>query len=84
MLTRIEEGVFMNYIKGTFIKEIYSNKDNGYIVGVLKLKETDLELDTSSIYFTGSFYNLRYKSNYIMYGEYNNHPKYLKRYEKDF
>ena len=28
----------MNYIKGSYAKEIYSNKDNGYIVGVLKLK----------------------------------------------
>ena len=34
----------MNFIKGSYIKEIYSNKDNGYVVGVLKVKETDLEL----------------------------------------
>lgn len=66
----------MNYIKGTYTKEIYSNKDNGYLVGVLKLKETDLNITSSNIYFTGSFYNLRLKSNYTMYGEYTNHPKY--------
>jgi len=66
----------MNYIKGTYIKEIYSNQENGYIVGVLKLKETDLEIENTTIYFTGSFYNLRYKNNYTMYGEYTNHPKY--------
>ena len=48
----------------------------GYVVGIMKLKDTDLDIQENSIYFTGSFYNLRYKSNYIMYGEYTNHPKY--------
>lgn len=66
----------MNYIKGTYIKEIYSNQDNGYLVGVLKLKETDLDINKTNIYFTGSFYNLRYKTNYTMYGEYIKHQKY--------
>ena len=66
----------MNYIKGTYIKEIYANQETGYVVGVLKLKETDLEITSSSVYFTGSFYNLRPKTNYTMYGEYMHHPKY--------
>ena len=66
----------MNYIKGTYTKEIYSNKDNGYVVGILKLKDTDLDIQENFVYFTGSFYNLRYKSNYIMYGEYTIHPRY--------
>lgn len=66
----------MNFIKGTFIKTIYSNKDNGYVVGVLKIKETDLELLNTSIYFTGNFYDLRVKNNYTMYGELINHIKY--------
>lgn len=66
----------MNYIKGTYAKEIYANKDNGYVVGVLKLKETDLDITNSNVYFTGSFYNLRTRSNYTMYGEYVHHPKY--------
>lgn len=66
----------MNYIKGTYIKEIYSNQDNGYLVGILKLKETDLDITSANIYFTGSFYNIRLKNNYTMYGEYTNHPKY--------
>jgi len=70
----------MNFIKGSYIKEIYSNKDNGYVVGVLKIKETDLDIDSNSVYFTGSFYNLRIRSNYIMYGEFVNHPKYGKQF----
>ena len=59
----------MNYVKGTFIKTIYSNKDNGYVVGVLRIKETDLELLNTTIYFTGNFYDIRVKNNYIMHGQ---------------
>ena len=66
----------MSFISGSYIKEIYANKDNGYVVGVLKVKDTDLEIDSNSVYFTGSFYNLRIRSNYTMYGEYVHHPKY--------
>ena len=66
----------MSYVKGTYIKEIYSNPDNGYIVGVLKIKDTDLDISKSNIYFTGSFYNLRIKSSYTFEGEYTNNPKY--------
>ena len=71
----------MSYVKGTFIKEIYSNPDNGYIVGVLKIKETDLDINKSNIYFTGSFYNLRLKSNYTFEGEYTNNPKYGNQFQ---
>lgn len=71
----------MSYVKGTFIKEIYSNPDNGYIVGVLKIKETDLDINKSNIYFTGSFYNLRIKSNYTFEGEYTNNPKYGNQFQ---
>ncbi len=66
----------MNYVKGTFIKTIYSNKDNGYVVGVLRIKETDLELLNTTIYFTGNFYDIRVKNNYIMHGQLINHAKY--------
>ena len=66
----------MNYVKGTYIKEVYSNPDNGYVVGVIKVKDTDLDITNATVYFTGSFYNLRIKSNYTFYGEYTNHPKY--------
>ena len=66
----------MNYVKGTYVKNIYSNIDNGYVVGVLKIKETDLDINTSTIYFTGSFYDLKLKNNYTMYGELVDHQKY--------
>ncbi len=66
----------MNYIKGTYIKNIYNNEENGYTVGIIKVKETDLDIIDTNIYFTGTFYDLRIKNNYTMYGELINHPKY--------
>ena len=71
----------MDYIKGTYIKEIYKNNDNGYIVGVLKLKESNLSIEKTNIYFTGSFYNLRFHSSYTMYGNIVNHPKYGNQFQ---
>ena len=71
----------MDYIKGNYIKEVYANKDNGYVVGVLKLKESNLDITKTSVYFTGSFYNLRYHSNYTMYGNLVNHPKYGSQFQ---
>lgn len=71
----------MDYIKGTYIKAIYENKDNGYVVGILKVKETNIEIANTSIYFTGSFYNLRYYSNYTMYGKLIKHPKYGNQFQ---
>lgn len=68
--------IIMSYVKGTFVKCIYSNKDNGYVVGVLKIKETDLDLLDTNVYFTGSFYEIRVKNNYTLYGELVNHAKY--------
>ena len=71
----------MSYVKGTYIKEIYSNPDNGYVVGILKLKDTDLDITRSNIYFTGSFYNLRVKSNYLFEGEYTSTIKYGNQFQ---
>ena len=70
----------MSYIKGTYVKNIYDNKENGYIVGVLKIKETDLDIIQSTVYFTGNFNDIRIKTNYTMYGELINHPKYGLQY----
>lgn len=81
LIQQKEVGDKVSYVKGTYIKEIYSNPDNGYIVGVLKVKETDLDIAKNNIYFTGSFYNLRIKSNYTFEGEYKNNPKYGNQFQ---
>ena len=68
----------MSYIKGKYTTEIFSNSDNGYTVGVLKIKETDIvELkNKSTVYFVGTFIDLKKNSNYKMNGQLLFHKKY--------
>ena len=68
----------MSYIKGKYSTEIYTNKDNGYTVGVLKIIETDVtELkNKATVYFVGTFIEIKKGHNYKMDGELILHKKY--------
>ena len=78
------------YIKGQFTRSIFSS-DNGYVIGLLKVRETnDEEMQdyiNKTITFTGYFADLKLDENYYMYGETMEHPKYgfqyqVKEYER--
>ena len=73
----------MSYIKGNYRSSIYSN--NGYIIGLFKLKETDeeelVDYINKTITFTGYFDSLNQDENYIFNGEISNHPKYGLQYK---
>ncbi|MDD4718589.1 MAG: ATP-dependent RecD-like DNA helicase [Bacilli bacterium] len=68
-----------SYIKGTYSKTIFKS-DNGYIIGLFKIKETNIDnLENSidrTITFTGYFHDLTEGDPYIFYGEEVRHPKY--------
>lgn len=68
-----------NYIKGSYLRSIYEGS-NGYIIGILKLKETDIDefIDYigKTITFTGYFDSLNSNDNYIFYGGAITHPRY--------
>ena len=68
----------MSYIKGKYTTEIFSNSDNGYTVGVIKIIDTDVvELkNKSTAYFVGTFIDLKLKNNYKMEGNLIIHKKY--------
>ena len=68
----------MSYIKGKYTTEIFSNSDNGYTVGVIKIIDTDVvELkNKSSAYFVGTFIDLKLRNNYKMEGNLIIHKKY--------
>ena len=71
------EVVFMAYIKGIFIQDIYTNASNGYTVGLLRIKESDiLEEVNKVVTFTGIFNELKYKTTYKMEGNFVEHSKY--------
>ena len=65
----------MSYIKGNFKKYIFRG-DNGYVVGLFKVKETDIELTSKTVTFTGYFDELNEIDNYKFEGEIVNHQKY--------
>ena len=66
----------MGYIKGIYSSTIFSNEDNGYTVGLLKVLETDIEFVGKNITFVGNFFDLKLKSTYLMHGEITTHNKY--------
>ena len=68
-----------DYVKGTFRQSIFRN-DKGFIIGLLKVHETNIidmqEYINKTITFTGYFAELNENEKYIMYGEVVHHPKY--------
>ena len=69
----------MGYIKGHYRKSIWEN-DNGYIIGIFKVIDTDIEdmeiYLNRTITFTGYFHELNDIDTYMFYGNLTNHPKY--------
>ena len=73
-----------NYIKGNYKRSIYES-NNGYIIGLFKVKETNDEylkdyID-KTITFTGYFTELNKDDLYIFYGEGIEHIKYGFQYQ---
>lgn len=74
----------MAYIKGLFIQDIYTNNQNGYVVGLLRVKETDIEEYLNKVVtFTGIFNELKYKTTYKMEGSFVTHSKYGEQFQVD-
>lgn len=74
------------YIIGSVRRIIYRN-DNGYIVGVFKVKDasTSFEfLKDRTLSFTGYFHELDIDDNYKFTGNIINHPKYGEQFNVEF
>ena len=78
------------YIKGTYKRNIFSSND-GFHVGLIKIKETDdqdlIDYIGKSFTFTGLFAELNIDEDYTFYGEVIDNPKYgiqykVNKYEK--
>ena len=69
----------MSYIKGVYKKDIFKS-DKGYVVGLLKLEETDDETMSNYIgklvTFTGLFPELSEGDSYNFTGNVKEHPRY--------
>lgn len=73
-----------NYIKGKFKRTIF-NSGKGFIIGLIKIKETnDEQMEdyiNKTITFTGYFADLNEEDDYIFYGNLVEHPKYGIQYQ---
>ena len=69
----------MNYIKGKYKIDIY-HSPQGYVIGVFKISETNIEelkdYVNRTITITGYFYDLNINDSYILYGDIVEHPRY--------
>ena len=74
----------MAYIKGKIIQEIYSNPGNGYVVGLFRVSDGDLdEYKNKVITFTGIIDDIKYKTNYKLEGKMVHHNKYGSQFQVD-
>lgn len=65
-----------NFIRGFLYKEIYRNDINGYMVGLFKVKDNNIDYDDDMIHITGVLPKLNEKKEYILYGDTTIHNKY--------
>ncbi len=82
----------MNYIKGKIRNIIYQNKDNGYVVAVFRIKETNdpkmEEYVSKTVTITGIFLDINSEETFILFGEATRHERFgfqyqVKSYEKE-
>ena len=72
----------MSEIKGKLSKIIFHNNQNGYTVGLLKVKESDIDdLVNKTVTFTGSLPDLNEIDTYVMTGSLTNHEKYGSQFQ---
>lgn len=72
-------GIYMeSFIKGKYRRNLFQG-DNGYVVGLFKIKEADednVDLVGETVTFTGYFHELNDDDTYILYGKFVIHSKY--------
>ena len=82
----------MEYIKGKIRNIIYQNEDNGYVVAVFRIKETNdpkmSEYVGKTVTITGTFLDINDEETFILYGISTRHERFgfqyqVKSYEKE-
>lgn len=77
----------MNYIKGKIRNFIYQNKENGYVVAVFRVKETNdktmAEYVNKTLTITGSFLDINMEETFILYGSAFRHERFGFQYKVD-
>lgn len=82
----------MNYIKGKIRNTIYHNSDNGYVVAIFRVKETNdpkmEEYLNKTVTITGNFLDINTEETFTLFGEPIRHERFgfqykVEKYEKE-
>lgn len=77
----------MNYIKGKIRNIIFQNQDNGYVVAIFRVKETnDSTLEEyigKTLTITGNFLDINTEETFILYGSPQKHERFGFQYKVD-
>lgn len=69
-------------IKGVFKRRIFSSSDTGYVIGLFKVKESDMEnLQQKTITIVGYFHELTEEETYVMHGDLVEHERYGQQFK---
>lgn len=70
-------------IEGIYKKTIFSNSDNGYLVGLLKVIDNDIDasLNNKTITFTGYFNDINIEDNLRLVGTFTRHNRYGEQFQ---
>ena len=75
----------MNYIKGKIRNIIYQNEDNGYVVAVFRVRETnEAKMDEyvgKTVTITGTFLDINTEETFILYGMPTRHERFGFQYQ---
>ena len=65
-------------IEGVYKRTIFNNSDNGYLVGLIKVSENDIDasLNNKTITFTGYFNDINIEDNLRLVGTFTRHNRY--------
>ena len=70
-------------IEGIYKKTIFNNSDNGYLVGLLKVIDNDIDasLNNKTITFTGYFNDINIEDNLRLVGTFTRHNRYGEQFQ---
>ena len=82
-IVQLEWGDVMEFIKGNLKKILFSG-DNGYLVGLFKIKEASdeaIDFINQTVTFTGYFHELNEMDTYVLHGRFVFHQKYGEQFQ---
>lgn len=69
------------YLKGSFVQEIYYNEENQFGVFLMRVSESTEDLDSDEVVVVGNMLRPHPDETVICHGEWTKHPRYGRQYQ---